>query len=568
MKNFFKQILNKINKIDDFTSNYKRYSTRIEIPAFAYTNWAMHFASIKDFDTAIEKLKTAILMSGQNAKPCISLGVIYAKLKEYKQAEEILKEAINRDSTNAYTYSVLSSVLVAEDRFEEAEGYLKRAIKISPSDAEIYFNYGILYAKQKKNLKAIDMFKKAKSFDPTNPHFYFLTGTLFLELDKTAEAFLEFKHLEKIDPTYKNLYYNLAICYKREKNHMAVLEYGQRALELDTLNPAIYILLARNYLELNQNENCLKTFQQSENKGIKDFELYLAWGITLYNLNNIREAKTKFEKALKENPNNTDALYRLGSCFYQEKNFQEAKELFIKAIKESPTNSLAIANLGLLFYDEKDWEEAIKYLFNAIAIDKTKTYLYFYIANSYYKIGKIRKSIDYYQRTLEYHPKHIEALINYTICLLDTDNLKDAMREIRSAYQLNRDSLKILLIYALTSFKCGLYSESIDKTKMILEQEPKNIDAQLILIYSLINQNKGDEALQIIQTLSNEVKEKDFILFLTYKAYKILVENEPSNYNEEKLKLYQEKINDLNDTDFSISQINAYLSNTLNINKG
>ena len=142
------------------------------------------------------------------------------------------------------------------------------------------------------------------------------------------------------------------------------------------------------------------------------------------------------------------------------------------------------------------------------------------------------------------------------------------MREIRNAYQLNRDSKKILLLYALTSFKCGLYSEAIDKTKIILENEPTNIDAQLIQIYSLINQEKAESALKIIFALNEELQNKDFMLFLTYKAYKILVENEPSNYNEEKLKEYQEKINNINDTEFSISQINAYLSNTLNINKG
>ena len=164
--------------------------------------------------------------------------------------------------------------------------------------------------------------------------------------------------------------------------------------------------------------------------------------------------------------------------------------------------------------------------------------------------------------------KTLEALINYTICLLETDNLKDALREIRIAYQINRDSQKILLIYALASFKCGLYSDAIEKAKMLLEKEPNNFEAQLILIYSLIKQERAQDALNKISTLDKEIQEKEYILFLTYKAYKILVENEPSNYNEEKLSEYQSKINNLNDTEFSISQINAYLSNTLNINKG
>ena len=149
MKKFFLQILKKIEKLDNYTSEYLRCSHNIEIPSLAYTNWAMHFANLKDFGTAINKLETAILMSC-NPKPCISLGIIYAKLKEYEKAETTLKKAIERDSQNAYSYSILSSVLVAQEKFDEAEDALKKALKLSPSDSEIYLNYGILYAKLQK----------------------------------------------------------------------------------------------------------------------------------------------------------------------------------------------------------------------------------------------------------------------------------------------------------------------------------------------------------------------------------------------------------------------------------
>ena len=110
MKNFFLQIYKSILKLDEYTNQYLRNSNNIEIPSLAYTNWGMHFANLKDYDKAIEKLETAIMMSNQSPKPCISLGIIYAKLKEYEKAEKVLLEAIKRDSQNAYAYSILSSV--------------------------------------------------------------------------------------------------------------------------------------------------------------------------------------------------------------------------------------------------------------------------------------------------------------------------------------------------------------------------------------------------------------------------------------------------------------------------
>ena len=126
MKKFFKQIYKKILKFDEYTNQYLKISNNVEIPSLAYTNWGMHLANLKDFNSAIEKLETAILMSNQNPKPCISLGIIYAKLKEYDKAENVLKEAIRRDTQNAYSYSVLSSIYISKDRFEEAEDTIKK----------------------------------------------------------------------------------------------------------------------------------------------------------------------------------------------------------------------------------------------------------------------------------------------------------------------------------------------------------------------------------------------------------------------------------------------------------
>ena len=59
MNNFFLQILKKINKLDDYTTQYLKASNNIEIPALAYTNWGMHLAQTKDFKSAIDKLETA-----------------------------------------------------------------------------------------------------------------------------------------------------------------------------------------------------------------------------------------------------------------------------------------------------------------------------------------------------------------------------------------------------------------------------------------------------------------------------------------------------------------------------
>ena len=570
MKNFFKKILNNINKFDSYTYQYKKYTNNIELPSLAYTNWGLHFAQIKDFKTAIEKLEVAISMPNKSPKPCISLGIIYAKLKEYEKAEITLKKALERDSQNGYTYSVLSSVLVAENKFEEAEDIIKKGLKLAPSDSELYLNYGILYSKLKKKIKAAEMFKKAKLLDPINPHVYFLLGVMLFETDKTAEAFTEFKELEKLKPDYKNLNYYLALCYKKEKNYMAVMEYAQRALEEDNENPAIYILFAQNYLTLNKKEEALKVFEIGNSRGIDDIDFSVAWSVALIKANRTKEAKEKLENVLKINENNSTAIFYLGLCNKKEYNFEKAEEFFTKAISINPENTSAISELGLLYYDLKRYDDAVKMFSKAINLSVENTYLYFYIANCYYKTGKYKRSIEYYEKTLEYHPTHLEALINYTVNLLDIDNPKEALRKIRTAYQINRKSEKVLLAYALTGLKAGIYSDAIEKADLLLAEQPDNIDAKMIKSQALLSQGKAQEALNVLYSIKTEQQNFAYFAYLAYCAYKILAETSPTNYNETMLNLYFNKYNELKEELFDKSGVSMYIYNALNsnINKG
>lgn len=570
MKNFFKKILGKVNKFDTYTSQYKKYTQNIEIPSLAYTNWGVYFAQIKDYKTAIEKLESAILMPSKSPKPCITLGIIYAKLKEYEKSESILKKALERDFQNGYTYSVLSSVLVAENKFEEAEELIKRGIKIAPTESELYLNYGVLFSKLKKKNKAAEMFRKAKFYNPTNLHAYFLLGVMLFETNKIDEAYFEFKDLEELNPNYKNLNYYLALCHKKDKNYAAVVEYAKRALEEDEHNPAIYVLLAQNYLSLDKKEEALEIFKTGASRGIKDTDFDVAFGITLIKSDKIEAAKEKFNSVLSNNENNSVAVFYLGLCYKKENNIEKAEELLTKAISINPENYSAVSELGLLYYDCKKYEEAEQLFFKAINLSAGNTYLYFYIANCFYKTGRLKRSLEYYEKTLEYYPEHLEALINYTVNLLDVDNPKEALRKIRTAYQINRNSEKVLLVYAITGLKAGIYSDAIEKTDLLLEKVPDSIDAKLIKAQALICREKAQEALNVLYSIDEEQQNFGYFAYLAYSAYKILVETYPTNYNENMCNSYFNKYNELKNEPFDKSGINLYIYNALNnnINKG
>ena len=68
--------------------------------------------------------------------------------------------------------------------------------------------------------------------------------------------------------------------------------------------------------------------------------------------------------------------------------------------------------------------------------------------------------------------------------------------------------------------------------------------------------------------MSEDDKSSEICIYLYSLAYKILVEENPSNYNKNMLDFYLDKMNNINLDSLKKNEINAYLGKTLNINKG
>ena len=125
MKKLLRRIWTKIYRIENFTKDYREKTIVVEIPLIAYANWGKYLTDIQDYDSAIEKLETAILMYSSNPLPYTNLGILFAKRKEYEKAKEMFEKSLKLDSGNQTVYSMLGGVLVEMGQYAEAEDILK-----------------------------------------------------------------------------------------------------------------------------------------------------------------------------------------------------------------------------------------------------------------------------------------------------------------------------------------------------------------------------------------------------------------------------------------------------------
>jgi tetratricopeptide (TPR) repeat protein len=157
-------------------------------------------------------------------------------------------------------------------------------------------------------------------------------------------AIARFTEAAKASPDCSDCYYNLGVAQLQKKDEKQAEESWKKVLELKPDNANALNALATLY-------NNQKRFDEAAAMSAKagsaggaaggSADATYNQGIILWNQGKIAEAKTKFEDAIKADPNFADAYYQLGMALLNEGKMPEAVSAFESYLKIAPTGQFA-----------------------------------------------------------------------------------------------------------------------------------------------------------------------------------------------------------------------------------
>ncbi len=150
---------------------------------------AIYYNIYDDVDTALEILKTAIILDETNDEVFVELGDIYSKSEDIDSAIKAYCEAIKLNPINPVSYNKCAMALWQKNYLEEAIIAYNKALNIDPDYYNAYNNLGVIYLDGIRNLKeAKKLFEKAISLKENYTMAYFNLGRTYEELGKKIEA--------------------------------------------------------------------------------------------------------------------------------------------------------------------------------------------------------------------------------------------------------------------------------------------------------------------------------------------------------------------------------------------
>jgi tetratricopeptide (TPR) repeat protein len=268
------------------------------------------------------------------------------------------------------------------------------------------------------------------------PHLQLL-GHALAKQEKFKEAEEQIEFALKIAPDYARLYEDLGNLKGLQRDYEEAITAFRRAVQLDPRLATAHKRLAQTLIAAGRGDEVDDAFE-----GFLDHDrdaALVAAGAEHWRAGRYEEAETTLISALRQNPENVDAMRFLAMAYEgQNKKQLEAEALLRRAISIAPDFHQALRTLGKTLVDN----------------------------------SKAVEAIEIYQRLLKIKPDDDDAWAGYGWALAQAGRVKDAEEAYRRSLELNQESPGIHMAQAHMLKTLGQQEEALEAYRKSIEYNP------------------------------------------------------------------------------------------------
>lgn len=221
----------------------------------------------------------------------------------------------------------------------------------------------------------------------------------------------------------------------------------------------------------------------------------LSLAVQHHNAGRLSEAESLYQKVLKADPNQPDALHLLGVLAAQVGKKDIAADLITKAVNIQPENADAHSNLGNALKDLGKLYEAVDCYNKALAIRPDNAVAHANLGNTLKDLGKPEEALDSYRKALSIKPDYVEAHFNLGNALKDLGRPDEAIASYLKAIAIKSDYVEAYSNLGVALQDLGRLNEAMASFNKSIAIKPDFADAHFNLGNALRDLGKLDEAI-------------------------------------------------------------------------
>lgn len=336
--------------------------------------WLSRYAmQASQYDEALAAIERVIEVEPANAKAYVLKGRLLALSGKKAEAITAMKVAVQKQPNDFVLRKQYAGMLIRQNQLSEANEQFEILFKMKPDDRETIISLGILLLDKNDTERATNVFKRLRNNKNTeNEALYYLARIEEIKKNYT-EALAMYQQVER-----GRLYFDAQLRMANLYAHLGKIEKATRALQALALQEEdrnkkakVYLLHGRILQNNGDNKGAMAIYSSALDELPMHVELLYAHALTAESLNMIDSAVAGFEKLLKHEPENIQALNALGYTLADRTDrFQEALGYILKAFKLQPDDAAIKDSLGWVYFRLGNIEEALKWLQQAFETNK------------------------------------------------------------------------------------------------------------------------------------------------------------------------------------------------------
>jgi tetratricopeptide (TPR) repeat protein len=411
------------------------------------------FADCDQLDQAISHLKEAIRLQPDSASPYVRLGQVFRQSGQTESATLAFEEALQRDVQNTEALAGLGSLYLDQGKLDLALLPLQQAVALEPNRAEwrlklgwcllhagkshqaeveflrvcnqedasyktsARFSLGRLYASQNHHSLAVELLQQVIEDQSDFEEARLLLAQSQSELGLFKDSLINFHtSLTNQPQRSKEIKPQIALCLSRLGEHNLAIPLAQECLLEQGAEFHLLELLASLYMAAEEWDEALITLLELQKKDHESAFLTYQIGWVYENLDEAETAEKHYVKALRIDPNLSEAYVGLGWLHYERDQKEVALVLFEKAWELEPLEAEMTDQVGWVHLLLNQLPEALRRFEEAIHLDQGNALYLCHKAATLYRLEQFAQAEDVIERALLMDPDpFVEAFCHFII---------------------------------------------------------------------------------------------------------------------------------------------------------
>jgi len=207
---------------------------------------------------------------------------------------------------------------------------------------------------------------------------------------------------------------------------------------------------------------------------IREAEGHTTMAIADLNQGDTASAITKSKAAVKANRWDANAWHTMGLAYFAAELPREAETAFLKALRLQPEFSQAALNLGSLYLEEARWDEAITQIEKAATNPEYKQpdRALHNLGWAWFNKGEYSKARGYYRRVLRQFQRFCPALLNLGMVDEAEGKVEDALKRYQQAVECDPQDLKAKLNLGIVEGRLDMLSDACEHLTQVKDADP------------------------------------------------------------------------------------------------